>query len=90
MNNEAMFNGLPAPRTKDNMFSVRMDDQLHKKLLAVTQREGLYRAVTTVELVKLGLKVYSEQTGMSLRESDIDQFLIEHKLIEPDFTNNNK
>lgn len=86
---EAMYNSLPKKATKDVMFSVRMDDNLHKRVLMFAKRTSENRAPALVQLAELGLLAWAEQEDISLSESDIDSFLKSEGLIV-DESNNSK
>lgn len=81
---EDRYNYLPVKKTKSNVFSVRITDKDHKALLKVALAKGECRAVTFVELAQKGLELYAAENGISLREEDIDKYLVEHGLIEPE------
>lgn len=56
-----MSDYVPPIKTKNNTFSVRMKDREHEALLKVSAAEEKYRAVTMVDLAKLGLEVYAQR-----------------------------
>lgn len=81
---EGQYNYLPPKKTKSNVFSVRLTDKDHKAVLQAAHLLGDCRAVTFVELAKRGLESYAKELGISLRETDIDKYLTDHGIIEPD------
>lgn len=81
---EERYNFLPVKKTKSNVFSVRLTDKEHKAVLKVAHEVGGCRAVTFVDLAKKGLEQYAKENGISLRESDIDEYLAKHGVIEPE------
>lgn len=77
------YNYLPVKKTKTNGFTVRMTDQEHKAVLAVTHMEGSCRAVTTTELVLEGLKAYAERHQIDLSDDAVNEYLESHGIIQP-------
>lgn len=82
-----LYNQLPRKQTKDVMFSVRIDDSLHKGVLTFAQLEGECRAVAFARLAEAGLHAWAESKGISLNSSNIDEFLCEVGLMEKEANN---
>lgn len=80
---EGRLSGLPKAKVKENMFSVRIDDDFHNQVLFVTALEQSNRAPTFTKLAKIGLEAYAAQMGISLKPEDVEAFLAEHGVITP-------
>lgn len=75
-------NYLPCKDTKTNAYTVRTTDKDNKTFMRIALHIGNQRAPTTVELARLGAQVYAKENGISLREDDLDAFLIEQGVLE--------
>lgn len=84
---EHIYNRLPTKPTKDNMFSVRIDDNLHKRVLAYATAMHECRARAFVQLAEFGLQAWAEQHNITLNDRAIEEFLSSQGLIE---SNNNQ
>lgn len=79
---EHIYNYLPVRKQKNVMFSVRITDDEHKKLLALAAKKGECRAVMFAELAQIGAERLAEEMGLTDR--DIDKLLIDMGMIVDD------
>lgn len=72
---------LPQKKTKTKPFTVRVTEDEHEAFLKAAREKGECRAVTFVELAKLGLQVYAKSLEDELATTDKDQVAYKHSAL---------